>query len=94
MLFGFILPKQYLLYHLLSFPIIYLHWMTNNNKCILSELEHYLKGTKYDNESYEYVKKLYSELGFNIPKNKVSLVFYTHLGISFVISIFRLINII
>ena len=89
MLFGFLLPKKYLIYHLLSFPLIYLHWITNNKNCILSQFEHYLKGTKYDNTTYEYVRILYSELGYDLPNNKVSFVFYTHLSISFIISLIK-----
>ena len=37
--FGFLLPKEYLWIHLCGWPLIRIHWLMNNNYCILSQIE-------------------------------------------------------
>jgi hypothetical protein len=39
LLFGFLLSPNYLIYYILLWPFMLLHWITNDNKCILYELE-------------------------------------------------------
>lgn len=41
---GFLLPKKYLIYHLIAWPIVWLHWQLNNQRCILTEWEFKLRG--------------------------------------------------
>lgn len=41
---GFLLPKKYLVYHLIAWPIVWLHWQLNNQRCILTEWEFKLRG--------------------------------------------------
>ena len=35
---GYYLPRKYLKYYLLIFPVIYIHWKTNNDKCFLTTI--------------------------------------------------------
>ena len=37
-IFGFLLPRKYLICHLLVFPIILFHWILNDNKCAFTQL--------------------------------------------------------
>ena len=47
MVFGCLLPPQYLWIHLLFWPIVLIHWQFNDGKCCLTQLELYLKnGTR------------------------------------------------
>jgi len=36
---GCLLPKKWLILHLLVWPLIIIHWLTNNDNCILTQLE-------------------------------------------------------
>lgn len=38
MILGFLLPKPLLKYHILAILIGFLHWQTNDEKCILTEI--------------------------------------------------------
>ena len=42
--FGFLLPPKYLIYYILFWPFILLHWTTNDNKCILQQIKNKLNG--------------------------------------------------
>jgi hypothetical protein len=37
---GPFLPGKYLLYYLLLWPLIYIHWYFNDDRCMLTELEY------------------------------------------------------
>lgn len=56
---GFLLPKKYLIVHLLLWPIIIIHWITNNDNCILTELE---KTTKTPGSEYVHFSIRIKEL--------------------------------
>jgi len=43
-IFGIFLPKKYLFYYLFLWPIIFIHWQFNGQRCCLTDLECYLKG--------------------------------------------------
>lgn len=38
LVFGFLLPKPYLKYHIVVLIIGFLHWHTNNQRCILTDI--------------------------------------------------------
>jgi len=80
-LFGFILPKKYLKYHLFMWPIILLHWLTNNNRCILTELEEKITGKpwKESDFSIKISKSLgvYSEKQSKNDFNKGYIIFFS-----------------
>jgi hypothetical protein len=40
---GVFLPSKYLIYYIPIWPLIYLHWQFNSNKCILTELQYWLE---------------------------------------------------
>ena len=93
-LFGFLLPKKYLIYHLLCFPGILIHWMTNNNKCILTELEIQLSGKSWSEYESEYSIKLLKSFGINVKKDKntkdfITKLYITSYTISWLISLIR-----
>lgn len=45
--FGVFVPKKYLIYFLFVWPIVFIHWQTNSNRCVLTELEYWLEGKPY-----------------------------------------------
>ena len=59
--FGFMLPKKYLTYHLPWFPLIIMHWLTNDNYCFITDLEEYLV--------YKIMSKKNYDLNNNFPKS-------------------------
>lgn len=50
MLFGFLLPRKYLVYYIIFWFIIQVHWLSNNGKCVLTELEN-INGGHSDKET-------------------------------------------
>jgi hypothetical protein len=62
---GFLLPKKYLIYHLFAWPIVWLHWQLNNQRCILTEWEFKLRGIddaqiiKVTENDSPFMRKLY-----------------------------------
>ena len=46
-MFGCFLPEKYAKYHYFIWPLIRLHWLTNKNYCILSQIELNLRNKKH-----------------------------------------------
>ena len=90
-LLGFLLPKKYLKYHLIMWPGIILHWLTNNNRCFLSDLEVKLSGESWGKKESDFGIKIAKSFGLNITlkdTTKIYIVFYT---ITWLISLLRFI---
>jgi hypothetical protein len=98
-IFGCLLPKKYLPFHLASWPIVYIHWKLNDNKCILTQLEHWLKdgtsmkdapkiGEKRDDDFY-FTKKTLGNLSINLSDEDIDNLVYLVFSISWLISFYR-----
>jgi hypothetical protein len=92
-IFGWSLPKSYLLYHIFLCSFIYIQWELSNQKCILTELEILLLNntTNTTNTSpplwfiiKNYLKK------YNITNHDITKIYLYILIVGSVISIFRL----
>jgi len=86
-IFGFILPKKYLMFHALTFPLILLHWKTNNDKCVLSQLEKYLTG---DNSDSSFMKSFFERFGINLTMRGVDILNITLFTVAWLITMYRL----
>ena len=81
MVFGFLLPKKYLIYHLIVWPLVWLHWKTNNNYCFLTQLESKLNGkespnvieAQADSTDTEFMKQLFNSIGIIMPIERIHL---------------------
>ncbi|MES2962417.1 MAG: DUF2784 family protein [Bdellovibrionota bacterium] len=58
-IFGGFLPwKEVWLVHMVFVPLMFLHWKTNNNRCVLTQIESHLKGEREVSES-GFIKRLW-----------------------------------
>ena len=98
-IFGFLLPKKYLWYHQFLFPILFLHWKTNNDSCILSQIEVYILGDKnvpivendHDDSDSTFMKSLFSNWGLKITSDHESNIYTVVLfTTSWLITLYRL----
>nr|QBK88903.1 MAG: uncharacterized protein LCMiAC01_05850 [Mimivirus LCMiAC01] len=97
-IFGFLLPKKYLKFHALLWPLTYLHWKTNNDKCAVTQLEKYLKGDKnvptvendHDDGDANFMKRFFKGWGINLTMRGIhtcTLIIFT---VSWLITMYRL----
>jgi len=68
MIFGFMLPKKYLKFHALMWPLTCLHWKLNSDKCIFTQLENYFKG---DYSESSFMKYFFKRWGINLTLRDV-----------------------
>lgn len=94
MLFGFLLPINFVYIHSITWPIVYLHWKFNNDKCILTEMEYKLKNIEYnhipktsEDHDFPFMRKLFSELGINLNNQQIDKFIIKYLTIVWIISI-------
>ena len=76
MIFGFLIPKKYLLFFIILWPSVYLSWQLNNNKCILTEIEYYLDNKKYspsvtEDHDYPFIRRMLSNININLTNQKI-----------------------
>lgn len=97
MVFGCLLPQKYLLPHLLLWPIVYIHWQFNDQRCCLTQLELYLKDkTKTaptiqedHGDDYYFLKSLLKDYDIELSKDHMQLGIYTLFTASWLISLVR-----
>jgi hypothetical protein len=100
--FGCILPVKYLPFHLIAWPSVYIHWKFNDNKCVLTQLEHWLKdgtcmkdapkvGEKRDDDFY-FAKKTLHDYSIDLSDEEVDKLIYIFFSLSWMISFYRYIN--
>ena len=90
-LLGFLLPKKYLKYHLLMWPGIVLHWLTNNNRCFLSDLEIKLSGKSWGSKESDFGIKIAKSFGLNITQKHTTWMYIIVYTLIWLISLFRFI---
>ena len=69
-LLGVFLPNKYLFFYLITWPLIYLHWQFNSNKCALTQLEYWIQSIPYpkstnSNNTYPFVRSISGNLFTN-----------------------------
>ena len=90
MIFGFMLPKKYLKFHALIWPLTLLHWKTNNNKCMLTQLEKYLKGDDSDSSDSSFMKSFFKRWGINLTMRGTNILNITLYTLGWLITMYRL----
>ena len=90
-LLGFLLPKKYLKYHLIMWPGILLHWLTNNNRCFLSDLEVKLSGESWGEKESDFGIKIAKSFGINITLKDTTKIYIIVYTIIWLISLLRFI---
>ena len=93
-IFGCLFPPRFLIYHLILWPGLLLHWKLNNNKCFLTEIEKKLRGTKTTllQDNWSFSKNILNSMGLSIvikTKNTENF-FHIIYILSWLISLFRL----
>lgn len=84
---GFLLPYEYLWIHLLTFPLIVLHWKTNNDKCILTEYEY--TSEQIDNKKAPFMQKFFASYGLNLNDKDADKATYILFTTTWLISCIR-----
>ena len=57
--FGFLLPPKYLIYYILVWPLILLHWLTNDNQCILIQIKNKMNGVEERDDEIKSFKMIW-----------------------------------
>jgi hypothetical protein len=76
MIFGFLIPKKYLLFFIIMWPSVYLSWQLNNNKCVLTEIEYYIDNNNFppsitDDHDYPFIRRMLSNINVNLTNQKI-----------------------
>ena len=86
MVFGFLLPKPLLKYHLVALTIGFFHWQTNKQECVSTEIQRKL----INDNNYSFFKDTIFQ--GTITTNQAFYISYIVFFISFCISLWRLLS--
>lgn len=95
MIYGFILPKPFLKYYLFLWPLTWLHWQFNNDKCFLTQMEYRFKGIKEESpisskdHNYPFMRKLYSKFNINLSDDQIHTFIIMKINIFWLIGVMR-----
>ena len=95
---GVFLPEKYLFYYIIAWPITYIHWQFNDNRCILTELEYFLDDKPYPptinkDHDFPFIKSILEKLNIKMSNSELhytSIYCNTILWLIGVIRYFRL----
>jgi hypothetical protein len=91
--FGFLLPDKYVSYYLLFVIIIKLHWLTNNNECVLTQLEQYYdQDKKVDMRTdtrYPFINSMANPIGIYLSDDQYDYIFNVIVSILFLYGIYK-----
>jgi hypothetical protein len=74
-LFGCLIPNRYLPIFIATWPLIYLSWQLNYNRCILTDLEYYLDNKKFppiiqDDYNYPFIRRMLKKINSKYADEK------------------------
>ncbi len=91
LVFGFLLPKPFLIYHATLILLTIFQWKMNNNQCLLTQWQHFLENNKDDKKLQgAFTEALFHRLGLKLNPSQLFFVIYGILLTSFGLTIFRL----
>ena len=70
---GAFLPKKYLIYFIFAWPLMYLHWYTNDENCISTEIECWADKKPYCSEpadDFPFVTNLLKKFNITIHEKE------------------------
>ena len=87
--FGWLIKSEFVWFSIIIMaPMFHIHWKTNNDKCILTNIENKLR---HDNEKGTFIGGLSKTfLKIDLSDSTVSLIAYTTIYLSALICILRL----
>ena len=91
---GAFIPKKYLILFIFTWPLLYLHWQTNNNKCIFTEIEYWLDDNEEEvlnqYENFPFMTCMLNGLNIKIKGKKTKYyIFCTILTFFWLIGLYR-----
>jgi hypothetical protein len=95
MVFGCFINKKHIRFHIYAFPLLIMHWMTNDGLCVVSEVESKLKGSDYiysqeDKDApSDFMKRMYKKYDINLTGYWLRVSTITLFFISWTISAYR-----
>jgi hypothetical protein len=93
LVWGAFISKKYLIYFLFLLPVIYLHWLTNNNNCVLTELELCLDSNPNcinNGENFEILGYILNYMNIDVPhKPDRQIIFCAVVSFFWVVGLYR-----
>jgi hypothetical protein len=79
LILGAFLPKKYLFYYIIAWPITYIHWQFNKQQCILTQLEYFIDNKAFPPKVYEdnefndfpFIKSIFDEHNIKIGNSEI-----------------------
>lgn len=88
---GFLLPKKYLYIHLLTLPLVKLHWILNDGNCFLTKYQQRLENKEPPKDTeYPFVRQMINDLGFYPKEKQIHIFFVVGTITAWLITFYRL----
>jgi len=76
LILGAFLPKKYLFYYIIAWPITYIHWQFNKQRCILTQLEYFIDNKAfppkvYEDNDFPFMKSIFDELNIKMSNSEI-----------------------
>jgi len=91
LVFGFILPKVFLTFHIVAIILTVFQWKVNNNQCLLTQWQQRLEKKNQFNElEGHFTQNLMKKMGFDLNRSQLFYLIYGVLFLSLNLSLLRL----
>ena len=77
LVFGCLFPRAFLLFHIVSIPIVIVQWWFNGDQCVLTQIQYWLEGRPIEKgEEGTFVKALLEKVGLQPSRTQTLLIVY------------------
>lgn len=91
LIFGWLLPLEWLIFHVVSIPLVILQWKINDDQCYLTQWQLQLEGSPLDpSQEGQFVKSLMARTGLNLGRSHLFILIYGALFLSVGLSLLRI----
>ncbi len=91
LVFGFLISKAYLVFHIVAIVLTVFQWKVNNNQCVLTQWQHRLeKKNKSIELEGHFTQNLIKKMGFDLNRQQLFFLIYGVLFLSLNLSLLRL----
>lgn len=91
---GVFLPSKYLIYYIPFWPLVYLHWKFNSNRCFLTELEYWIESKPFpstvnNDHNYPFIRSMTGKLFDKLTNDQLHQLVITLFTLTWFIGLIR-----
>jgi hypothetical protein len=94
--FGILLPNKYIKYYILFIIILQIHWLTNNNECIITQIEqkyatdmNIIHEQMKSDTKYPFMEKIFNKINVSFDDSQYDILYNITIPLLFIYALYK-----